>query len=269
MGKKEIASELLENKKKFRQFPQKWLEYFNNLLWLVNSKENKRKHVIAPFIIDMGRIFNARINELANMAKPEIAKLKEALTTLIKLEKNSFDSIMKEAANFRKSMKKRFEHLREKFDDASDRCIDALTDFAEAKYTIINQEITQEILSRLKSAKTFAQSEGQFGRHSLQVIGDDLEKAISNPIKALALSYDFDKASRATINVGYNLRSIGNIFTRKEILVKLEQLNGYMETTLRAYHKLEEFISTNLQFLFEPKLGEQSRGEEYDESRAA
>ncbi|MBI2101216.1 hypothetical protein HYT53_01270 [Candidatus Woesearchaeota archaeon] len=269
LGKKEIASELFENKSKFRQFPQKWLEYFNNLLWLVNSKENKRKHVIEPFINEMDRIFGDRIHELIVMTLPEISQLKDALTPLIKLEKNSFDKIMEETADSRKNARKRLQKLREKFDDASDRCIDALTDFAEAKYRIVNVEIMQEILLRLKNAKTYAQNEGQFGRHSLQVIGDDLEKAVSNPIKGLTLLYNFDKASRATINVSYNLRSIGNIFTRKEILAKLEELNRYMETTSRTYHKLEGLINTNLQFLFEPKSEEQSKGEEYGKSRAA
>ena len=264
-GNSEIGQELFEEKKEFREYPERWLYDMDREIAEISSPQYRKAKVIVPFIAEIERIFNLRINELRNTAKPEIAHLKEALKPLIKLEKNSSDNILKETSNFRRKMRERIKNLRNEFDALSNIAIDALYDFVNTKDRIVNQDIRQQVLFRLQNAQAFVRKEKQYIQNSLQTIGPDLEVTSNDPIRNIALLFSFDKAFRATAGTGYNLRSIGAIFTQRSIFRKINELNRSIETADRGYSKLNSFITEILGFLVQPSS--QVRREDYATTR--
>ncbi len=267
-GNPKIASELFVEKKEIREYPERWLQDIDAKIAEISSVQYRKTNVIGPFIREIERIFNLRINELRSMAKPEVDELKDAIKSLINLEKNSAENIIKEATKFREKMRKKLGKLRKDFDAISNRCVDALHDFVEAKIRIIHKGVMPEILLRLKNAKALVKNEGQFVQHSMQVIGPDLERALIDPVRGIALLYDLDKAFRATAGASYNLRSMGNIFTRKDTLRKLDDLNKNLEVAEKAYSDLDRFILTELGFLVQNITNEEVRREDYGRTTA-
>lgn len=267
-GNTDVPAELFQEKKEFREYPERWLLDIDKKSAEINSAQYRKTNVIVPFIREMEGIFNLRINELRSISKPDVDKLKDAIKPLIKLEKNSAENIIKKAVKFREKMRKKLERLRKDFDTINNRCVDALHEFIEAKVRVINKEVKPEILLRLKNAKAFIKNERQFVQHSMQVIGQDLERALIDPVRGIALLYDLDKASRAAAGASYQLHSMGEIFTRKDILRKLNDLNKNLDVAEKVYRDLDRFILTELGFLVQNTSNEEVRREDYGRTTA-
>ncbi|MBI2658326.1 hypothetical protein HYX08_06570 [Candidatus Woesearchaeota archaeon] len=265
-GNTEIASELFAEKKEIREYPERWLQDIDNKIADIDSAQYRKTKVISPFIKELERIFSLRINELRIMAKPEVEELKNAIKPLIKLERDSAKNIMGSLRRFRKKMKKKLEKLRKDFDAISNRCIDSLTDFVSAKIQLINDEITTQILSHLRSAQTSVRGEKQFVENILRLSGTDLETTSRDPRVLLALLYDLDKASRASLGASQNLQSIGFMFSNKDILSRLNDLNDTLKAAENAYRELGEFILTKLGFMVQSS---EVRREDYGRTTTA
>ena len=202
-GNTEIAADLIAEKERIREYPQKWLEYLDIKISKINSNRYRRSNVILPFIGELEQIFQLRLRELSAMGKPEISDLSEQLEMLLKshakLEKNIEESIIKEASAYKKKIMKKIESLKYRFESLSTVCVDNLFDFTNMKIEFIDNTLKPLILLRLKRAKAFVSNEGQFINHALRTIGNDLESAPLNFMRISALLYDFDKAGRASI----------------------------------------------------------------------
>ena len=267
-GNKDIASELFEEKAEFREYPERWLYDVDKKIAEISSVQYRRTKVVFPFIMEMEIIFNLRINELTSMAKPGINELKDAIKPLIKSEKNSAESILKEASKFRKSMKSRMKNLRKEFDALSNRCIDALSDFTKAKERF-NQNITKKMLLLAENALINIRKERPYIQNSLETIGTDLEVTSIDPIRDIALLFDFSRASIQGVGASYNLRSIGRLFIDKNVLDQINELKRYVDRAETEYHELNLFIEKNLGFLVQQSKNQQYKGDDYGRSKSA
>lgn len=268
-GNENVAEWLLKGKDGIREYPQRWFQEINQKILEVSSVQYRKVNVIVPFIKEMKRIFNLRIHELTNKISPEIDDLKEALKPLIKLEKDSASNIISEIAKYRNGIKKRLEKIKKDFDAISNRCIDSLYNFYKAKTDVIDVGVKPEIKKSLANAKAFNENEKQLLQYITKTAGNDLEATSTDPKRVINLLYGLDKANRAFMNTGYNLRSIVMMLTKEEILRKIDNLNRNLEITEKEFDNLNKFIMEKLIFLIEEEANKQQRGVDYGRSRAA
>ncbi len=270
-GNNNVAEWLLQGKDSIREYPQRWLQEIDKKILEVSSVKYRKVNVIVPFIKEMERVFNLRIDRLINKTSPEINDLKEALKPLIKLEKDSADNIMAEIAKYRKGIKKILEKIRKDFDVINNRCVDSLYDFYKAKIDVIDGDIKPEIKNLLANAKVSNENEKQFLQYLLKTTGNDLEITSTDPKRVIGLLYSLDKADRALKTTGYSLRSIAMMITKEQILRKIGNLNKNLEITEKAFNNLDMFIMKKLKFLIEQDkdTNKEQRGVDYGRSRAA
>ncbi|MBI2654050.1 hypothetical protein HYX02_04530 [Candidatus Woesearchaeota archaeon] len=254
-GNPATAAKFLENKERFGEWPEKWLEFIESELSEISAPNYRRTQIIQPFVLELERIFGLRLSELRATKKPRLEELKTKLEELIRArtesENVSARSITQASENFKKEFGKRSRNLRRKFEILSNNCIDKMMDFVNAKYNLIERRIRLEIYRRLRNAHAAVKSEKKFVQHSLNTIGQDFEGNLLNPNRFIALLYDFHKLAIITSIASESLRSIGVVLSRRDVLRRIGTLNNYLLAAEKAYTQMDNFILTELGFLVE------------------
>ena len=258
-GNTEIATQLFVEKKEIREYPERWLRDIDDKTAEISSVQYRKTNVIYPFIKEMERIFNLRINELRSMVKPEVDELKDALKPLIKLERDSAGNIFKETTQYKKKLKARIRKLKQEFDVIENGCVDAMTDYMDAKSEIIDNFITREIGVRWKKINIYGKNESGHSNFVEKVIGDDPEGVVMDRRKLFAVLYSLEKAYQAGMGVSYSLRSIAEFFSRKDVLNQIKRLSDTLGVAEKAYGDMERFISLRLNFLIGLPQSQQER----------
>jgi len=265
-GNNELAVWMLQERKKMREFRQRWIQDMKEQIARLVAE--RRTKVILPFIHHMEIFFRSRIAELRAMEKPEVAELKEALEPLIRLERESAEDILAGVVDEKERVKKRIKRLRSQFEYLSNKCVDASRDFFYAKWETVDVGIRQRLHTRLKSAFEYINKMTPYIKNSRQIAESNLEDvSLSDELKLL---HNLSIASKGAESAGYYLSSTGEIFTDREMNIKIRELESRMEIVEKHYAKLDVFIKDEITFLLQPvsqvKVPKQHRGDDYGES---
>ena len=269
-GNSEIASELFQEKKEFREYPERWLMDVDRKLAELSSAEHRRSKVITPFIIETEKIFTQRATELSAMAKPEISELKDVVEDLIRKriesERKTAGEITQELEKTRENSSSRLKKLRKRFEGLSNSCIDALHNFVSTKFEVIDKDIKAEYKKRLGNARAFLRYERRLLQYIHQRMGKNLEIPSIDPLNFFALMFSLNKAKIAFSGAIQNVNSTAAIFINRSTLRKIRNLDNYLKIAENAYSRLDEFILLEFGFLVKASQTEQRRE---DHARAA
>jgi len=248
-GNADIPSELFNEKKEFREYPERWLQDIDKKLAEISSVQYRKTNVIFPFIREMEKIFSSRIDELKNRLKPEIVLLKDALKPLVNLEKDSATNVFRAVAQYNKKLKKKIGNLKREFDVLANSCTDAMIEYMEAKSEIIDNIFMREVGVRWKNLNIYAKNESQHSDFVEKVIGDSPENLVMDISKMFKVLFSLEKAYRAGMKISDNLNMIFQFFTRNDTLKQVRRLSISLSSAEEVYANLEKFISQKLNFL--------------------
>jgi len=238
-GNTGLASYLVKEKKTIGEYPERWFLDLTQKINEMRSPEYRRR-IIVQFAREIEKIFILRMEELRKSQEPQISDLLNALNPLIKLEKNAAGKILDEIMDIKKKNESRLKELRNEFEILSDKCSDGLYSFIVEKNRLIDKDITDRIRNLLNNALSNSRKEQKILDFAAKTSGSNLT------FSSVWLLVAFDKLAKATEAISKNEQELLVMFTREDVINKIEQLSAKMRDVEMAYNILNNFITSRL-----------------------